>query len=102
MDKAENLAELKNSIEVFLEKDVSEDEIKIVENQLRAINYVEVSSFISKEETLENFKEESKYNRDITNNLFQNDYIVRVTDSSKQSINTVKLYSTKPRSAELN
>ena len=84
-----NSLESEQGIAVFVLRDATEEQTEEVGNKLRALEYVNNVSFVSKEEGMEQMKERLKTTQEVldgylTRNPLSDKYIVTLTDLTKK------------------
>ena len=73
-------------IQVFIKNEATQEQVEKLEEQIRAIEYVSTTEFVSKEQALEQMKEKFGDKQDLLeayegeNNIFTASYVVTLTD----------------------
>ena len=80
--------EMQQGIQVFIKNEATEEEIKELETEIMALDGVNTTTFVSKQEALDQMKANLKENQDVLdgyeeNNIFPASYIVTLTDLTK-------------------
>ena len=89
MRKYNEVSKLEPEIQVFLYNDATQKQIDEIEEKIRAIDGVSTTKFVSKEEALNQMKENLKDNQELLegyegkNNIFPASFIVKIKDQSK-------------------
>ena len=87
--KYSEVSKLEPEIQVFLYNDATQKQIDEIEEKIRAIDGVSTTKFVSKEEALNQMKENLKDNQELLegyegkNNIFPASFIVKIKDQSK-------------------